>query len=217
MPALVYHRESFGSPVQWVRKVELEERVLPRWTSQAEMPPAPEVELVFEPVEEYEASEEQRIAEGDVIFATREDSNPASSYPVCAVGQRTRARVARSGSAAVPEQASVSAASASVGPAAPEASSKPGGPSRSARVVGDLDPRYPERQRAAGRSATVLLLVHIDENGRPSEVEPLNDDIHPDFIRAAVSAARKARYEPALAEGRPVACAIRVRVQFQLQ
>jgi TonB family protein len=219
MPALLFHQESFGPPVRVEQRVEPEQRVLPHWQSRAEMPPVPAMEVVLEPVEEFEAAEEQNLAECDVSFTVLGDLNPANSYPVCAVGQFTRARVAQPVAAAMPMVAMPAPSGPVAMPPAPggAATVRSGGPSHAARVVGELDPRYPERQRVAGRSATVLLLVRIDESGRPADVQLLNDGVHPDFAKAAVSAARKARYEPALAEGRPVASEIRVRVQFQLQ
>lgn len=217
MPAIILKQESFGPPVQVVQRVEPEERELPRWRSKVEMPPSPEIELVFEPVEEHEAREQEKPADCDVTFTVHGDLNPASSYPVCAVGQVTRARSVQPVAAAVPVNSGPVAAPQPTEMPAVIQAPRPGGPSRAARVVGDLDPRYPERQRSAGRSATVLLLVHIDESGKPADVELLSDDVHPDFARAAVSAARKAHYEPALAEGKPIPSQIRVRVQFQLQ
>lgn len=210
MPALIFHHESFGPPVQFVQRVEPEERVLPRWKPHAEMPVAPEVELVFEPVCEHEASEHEKPSESDVTVTVSGDPNPTTGYPVCAVGLRTHPRSYRPVESAAPVTVSPETPAVSV----PQ---QVGGPSRAARVVGDLDPRYPERQRTAGRSATVLLLISLDEGGRPEDVEVLNEDVHSDFIKAAVSAARKAKYEPALVDGRPVGSKIRVRVQFQLQ
>lgn len=219
MPALIFHTESFGPPVQLVQRIEPEERELPRWKPRAEMPPSPEIELVFEPVEECEAREQEKPADCDATFTVFGDLNPASSYPVLAVGQFTKARAARPVAASTPAVAVPVASGPVAASQAPVIAStaRPGGPSRAARVLGELDPRYPDRQREAGRSATVLLLVHINESGQPADVQLLSDDVHPDFAKAAVSAARKARYESALAEGRPVASQIRVRVQFRLQ
>jgi TonB family protein len=219
MPALIFHAESFGPPVQLVQRIEPKERELPRWKPMAEMPPSPEIELVFEPVEECEAREQEKPADCDATFTVLGDLNPLSSYPVLGVGHLTRARAVRPVAASTPAVAEPVASGHVAASEAPVVAptARPGGPYRAARVLGELDPRYPERQRAAGRSATVLLLVYINESGQPANVQLLSDDVHPDFAKAAVSAARKACYEPALAEGKSIPSQIRVRVRFQLQ
>jgi TonB family protein len=105
---------------------------------------------------------------------------------------------------------------------------KPGGPevasrgtgrgaSRHARPTEPLTPAYPERQRQAGRDATVLLLVHVDSAGKAGQMEVLSPDEDRDFVNAALAAARKTRYEPALEEGQAVAGVIRIRVEFRLR
>ena len=91
-----------------------------------------------------------------------------------------------------------------------------GGVSRQARPAARLQPAYPERQRLAGRTATVLLLVQVNMSGQAERVEVLTPDVPEDFVRSATSAARAMRYEPALEDGRPVASAIRVRVEYRL-
>jgi TonB family protein len=91
-----------------------------------------------------------------------------------------------------------------------------GGVSRQARPAARLEPAYPERQRLAGRTATVLLLVHVNASGQADRIEVLTPDVLEDFVRSAASAARAMRYEPALEDGRPVASAIRLRVEYRL-
>jgi len=91
-----------------------------------------------------------------------------------------------------------------------------GGVSRQARPAARLQPAYPERQRLAGRTATVLLLVQVNASGQAERVEVLTPDVPEDFVRSASSAARSMRYEPALEDGQPIPSAIRVRIEYRL-
>src|SRR5690606_11701222 len=52
----------------------------------------------------------------------------------------------------------------------PEAAAS-AGPDASARPVSSPQPRYPRRAMRRGESGTVLLQVHVDAQGRPTEVE----------------------------------------------
>jgi len=62
-----------------------------------------------------------------------------------------------------------------------------------------------------------LLLVAVNASGQADRIEVLTPDVPEDFVRSATSAARAMRYEPALEDGRPVASAIRVRVEYRLE
>jgi TonB family protein len=62
-----------------------------------------------------------------------------------------------------------------------------------------------------------MLLIRLDEKGCPSDVRILSNDVHSDFVDAAIAAAKRAEYQPALVNGRPVPSDIRVRIRFQLQ
>ena len=93
----------------------------------------------------------------------------------------------------------------------------PKGPTRAVRVVKELAPVYPEAQRQAGRTASVLLEILVDPNGKPVSIEVLTKAVPEDFIRAALSAAKSARYEPALEVGRPVSGYVRRRIEFRLK
>jgi TonB family protein len=89
------------------------------------------------------------------------------------------------------------------------------GPSRAARLVGGMSPRYPERQRLAGREATVVLVVQVDEAGRAVGARVIGE-ANLDFARSAVEAVMAARYEPSMDDGRPVPSEVRVRIEFRI-
>lgn len=219
MPVIVFHQESFGPPIQVIRHVEPEERILPRWEPQVEMPPSPTVEVVLEPVQEAKATDEEQPLAGDVLPDSGGEAEPSGAYPVCAVGVRTRPRPVRPAAKPVPAPA---VEKPKAPPAVPVVPPPPvvepeKGPSRTARVLGGLSPRYPSRQQSKGNTATVLLLIRLDEKGRPADVQLLSEDVHPDFVEAAIAAAKRAHYEPALVNGKPAASDIRVRIRFQLR
>jgi TonB family protein len=224
VPAMVtYHKDSFGPPVQVVERVEPEERILPKWKPEIEILEEPPFDVVIEPVREIEAEREMSLADADIVDTT-ETTCVSSSVSVVSVGVRTRPRPR-------PVKKPVEAPVVKVPPKPvyrpvykpppppPPPVTRPVvvGPSRAARVVSPPQPRYPERQRRAGRTATVMLSVRIGLDGKPVEVKPMDDGIHSDFIRAAISAARNARYEPAMVNGKPVVSTIRVRIRFQLR
>lgn len=76
---------------------------------------------------------------------------------------------------------------------------------------------YPESARHLGLEGKVRLLLHIDREGNVYKVEVVSG-LHPILDRAAMAAARSARYEPALdGRGRPMASTATVTVRFELE
>ncbi len=76
---------------------------------------------------------------------------------------------------------------------------------------------YPESARHLGLDGKVKLLLHIDRDGNVYKVEVLAG-LHPILDRAAMAAARAARYEPAKdSRGRPMASTATVTVRFELE
>ncbi|PKN25470.1 MAG: hypothetical protein CVU65_08705 [Deltaproteobacteria bacterium HGW-Deltaproteobacteria-22] len=76
---------------------------------------------------------------------------------------------------------------------------------------------YPESARHLGIEGKVRLLLHIDRDGNVYKVEVLAG-LHPTLDRAAVAAAKSARYEPAKdTRGRPMASTATVTVRFELE
>ena len=76
---------------------------------------------------------------------------------------------------------------------------------------------YPDSARHLGLEGKVKLLLHIDRDGNVYKVEVLAG-LHPTLDRAAVAAAKSARYEPARdTRGRPMASTATVTVRFELE
>jgi len=77
-----------------------------------------------------------------------------------------------------------------------------------------VPPEYPDSARAAGVSGTILVEALVGIDGRVHEVMTLHSI--PLLDEAAFTAARKWRYTPALAHGKPVAVWVEIPVKFSL-
>ena len=76
---------------------------------------------------------------------------------------------------------------------------------------------YPEEEKKAGIEGMVMLRVQVTAEGTVGEllaVEEVED--HPAFTESAIAAARTARFEPAEADGKPVACWVQIPLKFRL-
>ena len=72
----------------------------------------------------------------------------------------------------------------------------------SGRVISLPRPVYPEEARQEKLTGMVRVLVTVDEKGNVAEAEAISGS--PKLQAAAVDAARQAKFEPLLTEGRPV-------------
>lgn len=86
-------------------------------------------------------------------------------------------------------------------------------PARYARCPAPL---FPDEARKAKISGTVLLLVEVDENGRPVNVALRRSSGHDALDAAALRAVRGWRFEPARRDGKPVDAKVEVPVRFAL-
>ena len=93
-------------------------------------------------------------------------------------------------------------------------------------------PEYPDEARRKGIEGIVLLVVTIDENGQVAEAVPLEEvpvmdengevietkpvDRIPELEPAAIAAAQKCTFEPALKDGQPVKVKMVVPYRFRL-
>jgi len=82
-------------------------------------------------------------------------------------------------------------------------------------VLRQVDPVYPEFARRARIQGPVVLMMTIDEQGQPIQVQVLEG--HPAFHDAARQAARQWRFEPAHVNGRPVMASFRLTLKFTLR
>lgn len=86
-----------------------------------------------------------------------------------------------------------------------------------ARSVGSIVPEYPEQARRRNQEGTLKLMVKIDDLGRVRDVEVVEADLPGVFDDAALEAFRKARFQPAMKDGRPVRYQAYIRVVFKLR
>src|SRR5262245_25242438 len=95
----------------------------------------------------------------------------------------------------------------------------PSGPIvRAARPKGgyQVRPVYPESARRAGVQGTTLLRIHIETDGRVSDVTVERSAGHQSLDQAAADAVRRWRFEPALSSSGPVAMSALVPVEFRM-
>ena len=77
-------------------------------------------------------------------------------------------------------------------------------------------PRYPPAALRSGITGTVVLIVSVDANGNVTDVSVERSSRNRDLDRAAIQAARKWRFNPAMQDGRPAAGLVRIPVEFNL-
>ncbi|MBD7986494.1 energy transducer TonB [Luteimonas sp. Sa2BVA3] len=75
-------------------------------------------------------------------------------------------------------------------------------------------PRYPRSALRRGESGEVLLRIEVDPRGVPSQVDVAASSGSRDLDRAAVSAARRWRFRPAMRDGVPVSGVVNVPIAF---
>lgn len=75
-------------------------------------------------------------------------------------------------------------------------------------------PTYPRRALRRGESGEVLLRIEVDARGVPAQVEVMSSSGSRDLDRAAVAAARRWRFRPAMRDGTPVAGVVNVPIAF---
>ena len=88
---------------------------------------------------------------------------------------------------------------------------KPGKP----KPIEIPEPKYSDRARAAGIEGAVRVQVTVDAKGRVAKVAVLRP-LDPDLDAAAKQAIEQARFEPALACGKPVESTFTISVKFTL-
>ena len=75
-------------------------------------------------------------------------------------------------------------------------------------------PRYPTRALRRGESGEVLLRIQVDTRGMPVQVDVASSSGFRELDRAAVSAAQRWRFRPAMRDGMPVAGVVNVPIAF---
>lgn len=87
---------------------------------------------------------------------------------------------------------------------------------RDARPVAQPEIPYPPAAARSREEGSLVLLVQVDADGRPGEVTVETRSGSRDLDRAAQQAVRDWKFEPAIRDGKPVASAVRVPIDFTL-
>ncbi|MDH5821498.1 energy transducer TonB [Luteimonas sp. RD2P54] len=98
--------------------------------------------------------------------------------------------------------------------ATPDPAPLPDPAARAPVAVDTPAPRYPTAALRRGESGEVLLRVEVDENGRAAAVEVMRSSNSRSLDRAAVTAVRRWRFQPALRDGQPVPGTVQVPIDF---
>ncbi|MGO1891624.1 MAG: energy transducer TonB, partial [Luteimonas sp.] len=107
-------------------------------------------------------------------------------------------------------------------PAPPPAPPAPPAPPSSIEASVDVSsramnpPRYPPSALRSGITGTVILIVSVDANGNVTDVEVERSSRNRDLDRAAIQAARKWSFNPAVVDGVSSAGLVRIPVDFTL-
>jgi TonB family protein len=83
------------------------------------------------------------------------------------------------------------------------------------RLLENVEPIYPESQRAGGQAAHVGLTLMVDDTGAVTDAS-VSESGGADFDAAALAAARRLRFEPARLGERAIAAKIPFRFDFQV-
>lgn len=82
-------------------------------------------------------------------------------------------------------------------------------------LAGNAEPKYPASMLRAGVGGTVVVMAEVDAKGVPTEVRVVERSGERELDRAALSAVRQWRFQPALRDGKATASAVRVPVDFK--
>ncbi|MCD9006904.1 energy transducer TonB [Luteimonas sp. XNQY3] len=82
------------------------------------------------------------------------------------------------------------------------------------RPVSTQPPEYPRASMRRGERGDVLLRVKVGADGRVDGVDVVSSSQHRRLDRAAVSAVRRWRFEPAMRDGQPVAGELQIPFSF---
>lgn len=87
---------------------------------------------------------------------------------------------------------------------------------KSPQIVQAVQPDYPEIARRAGVEATVWVNILVDKRGKPKKAVVVKEDGAGIFNEAAVSAAMKYQFTPAVMNSGPVQVWVSIKFKFQL-
>ncbi len=92
-----------------------------------------------------------------------------------------------------------------------------GGNVQATKLISRVPPEYPADLHAAGVEGTVVLRAVVSKTGDLADVTPVNTNVHPGLVKAALDAVRQWRYQPTLLNGEPVEVVTTITVDFILE
>jgi TonB family protein len=83
------------------------------------------------------------------------------------------------------------------------------------RAIKSPDPKYPKSAKGEGIEGTVVLWLIVNSQGSPEQIK-VKKLVGHGFDQSAVDAVSRWKFNPATKDGKPVAVAINVEVNFRL-
>lgn len=99
--------------------------------------------------------------------------------------------------------------------AQPAKPTKPASDQDVVSVEAMVPPRYPAEAARQGITGKVNLVINVDAQGLPTDIQVESAEPAGVFDQAAVEAARNWQFKPKIEDGKPVASRIRVPVEFE--
>lgn len=87
---------------------------------------------------------------------------------------------------------------------------------KSPQIVHAEQPKYPEIARRANMEGTVWVNILVDKEGKPKKAVVVKEDAAGIFSQAAVDAAMKYQFTPAIMNAGPVKVWVAIKFKFQL-
>ena len=78
-----------------------------------------------------------------------------------------------------------------------------------------VDAKFPDAEKNAknGMQGVAVVELIVDSKGRPRDIR-VKRSLRPDFDKCAIDAVRQYKFDPAMRQGKPVAVAITIEVNF---
>jgi TonB family protein len=87
---------------------------------------------------------------------------------------------------------------------------------RHSKVIYRVEPIYPDDAREKKITGSVLLTLTVDHDGLPQNIQ-VKKSLYPSMDQAAIEAARKMRFEPAMKDGQVVSDFLMVEFYFSME
>jgi len=85
------------------------------------------------------------------------------------------------------------------------------------QIIKYVNPVYPELARSAGIEGEVVLKVVVAKDGKVVDVSVIRSNVTPSMEKAAIEAAKKLLFRPAMQGGVPVQVSVEVPIKFRLR